>query len=247
MARTAAAGGSGPAAPATRGRGRSAEEVYRILKREIICLELAPSTVIDDVALGARLGVSRQPIREALIRLSAEGLVETTRNRSTIVASFDIAAVRDFLDGVSLMYRLTSRMAAENRRSAGIEAVEAAYSAHVRAAAQDDLDGIVTQNRAFHLAIARLANNAIFENWVRNLLDHGERMMRLYLRQHGDRVTDSALDGHRAILEAIRAGDADAAERAGALDAQIIAEGLSRFFLAGRSRGLSLAPGAPPP
>jgi DNA-binding GntR family transcriptional regulator len=229
-----------PAAQA-RVRGRGAEEIYLVLKREIIRLELAPGSVIDDVALCQRLEVSRQPIREALIRLSSEGLVEANRNRSTVVASFDIASVRDFLDGVSLMYRLTSRLAAENARTVDVSLLQVAHAAHGNAAAAQDIDGIVEQNRAFHLAIAELAGNRIYTNWVRNLLDHGERMMRLYLRQYDNRVTDSALDGHRSIIEAILAGDADAAERAGALDAQIMADGLSRYFLAGRSKGLSLA------
>ncbi|MCA3440333.1 MAG: GntR family transcriptional regulator, partial [Rhodobacter sp.] len=166
----------------------SAEEVYRKLKTQIIRMELAPGTVIDDVALGAQLGVSRQPVREAIIRLSGEGLVESNRNRSSIVASFDISALRDFLESISLLYRLTARLAAINRRAEHLARIAEIGRTHAAAISMDDVDAVVEANRQFHLAVAEAAGNTIYLTWVRNLLDHGERILRLYLRQYDNHV-----------------------------------------------------------
>jgi len=223
-------------------RGMGAEDVYRTLKSQIIRMDLAPGTVIDDVAIGAQLGVSRQPIREAIIRLASEGLVEANRNRSSIVASFDITSLRDFLESIMLLYRLTSRKAATNRRAEHLTQLKAIHTAHTEAVARNDMDAVVDANRQFHHAVAEAAGNTIYLIWVRNILDHGERIMRLYLRQYDNHVVDQALDGHRAIVEAIEHQDPDAAEAAGALDAQILADGLSRSFLRDTVTGFSLTP-----
>jgi DNA-binding GntR family transcriptional regulator len=225
-----------------RGRGKSAEEVYRTLKTAIIRMELAPGTVIDDVALGAQLGVSRQPIREAIIRLAGEGLVDSNRNRSSIVSSFNISNLRDFLDSITLLYRLTSRLAATNRRPEHLTRIKEILRTHSTAIEKDDVDGVVDANRQFHLAVAEAAGNAVYVTWVSNLLDHGERVMRLYLSQYNNHVMEKAMDGHRGIVDAIVAQDPDAAEASGALDARILAEGLSRTFLQGNGQSFSIAP-----
>jgi DNA-binding GntR family transcriptional regulator len=226
-------------------RGMSAEEVYKTLKSQIIRMELAPGTVIDDGALGAQLGVSRQLIREAIIRLAGEGLVDSNRNRSSIVTSFDISSLRDFLESISLMYRLTSRLAATNRRPEHLARIKDILRAHSGAIVRDDVDGVVEANRQFHLAVAEAAGNGIYLTWVRNLLDHGERIMRLYLRQYDNHVVDTAMEGHRGIVEAIAAQDPTAAEAAGALDAAIMAEGLTKSFLRTGGQEFSVAPSYP--
>lgn len=227
---------------AKRTRGMSAEEVYKTLKSQIIRMELAPGTVIDDVALGAQLGVSRQPIREAIIRLAGEGLIDSNRNRSSIVTSFDISSLRDFLESISLMYRLTSRLAATNRRPEHLARIRQILRVHSEAIDRDDVDGVVEANRQFHLSVAEAAGNSIYLTWVRNLLDHGERIMRLYLRQYDNHVVDNAMKGHRGIVEAIAAQDPEAAEAAGALDATIMAEGLTKAFLRTGGQEFSVAP-----
>jgi hypothetical protein len=117
--------------------------------------------------------------------------------------------------------------------------------AHSGAIVRDDVDGVVEANRQFHLAVAEAAGNGIYLTWVRNLLDHGERIMRLYLRQYDNHVVDTAMEGHRGIVEAIAAQDPAAAEAAGALDAAIMAEGLTKFFLRTGGQEFSVAPSYP--
>src|SRR5258706_14872544 len=76
-----------------RTRGTGAVYVYDSLRAQILDLELKPGTLLDETLVSRQFGVSRSPVREALIRLSAEGLVQNLRNRTSIVAPFDVATL----------------------------------------------------------------------------------------------------------------------------------------------------------
>src|ERR1700675_3658859 len=106
------AGGSTKRPRRTRGTG--AVYVYDSLKAQILDLELQPGTLLDETQVSRQFGVSRSPVREALIRLSAEGLVQNLRNRTSMVAPFDVAALPAYFDAVQLLYRLSTRLAAAN-------------------------------------------------------------------------------------------------------------------------------------
>src|SRR5260221_70714 len=86
-----AAGGAVPrkAKAPRRLRGTGAALVYDSLKGLILELELQPRTLLDETQVSRQFGVSRSPVREALIRLSAEGLVQNLRNPTSIVAPVD--------------------------------------------------------------------------------------------------------------------------------------------------------------
>ena len=100
-----------PKAP-RRMRGTGAAFVYDSLKGLILDLELEPGTLLDETQVSRQFGVSRSPVREALIRLSAEGLVQNLRNRTSMVAPFDVAALPAYFDAVQLLYRLSARLGA---------------------------------------------------------------------------------------------------------------------------------------
>ena len=68
--------------------------VYDLLRDEILGLHLPPGSPIDEARLAERFGMSRTPIREALVRLAGEGLIETLPNRSTIVSPLDVLNMR---------------------------------------------------------------------------------------------------------------------------------------------------------
>src|SRR6202012_274442 len=87
-----------------RPRGTGAAYVHEQLKSRILHLELMPGTLLDETEISRQFGVSRSPVREALIRLSAEGLVQNFRNRTAIVAQFDIAALPAYFDAMQLLY-----------------------------------------------------------------------------------------------------------------------------------------------
>ena len=81
---------------------------------------------------------------------------------------------------------------------------------------------MVRHNRDFHIGIATMSGNAFLAGWMSGLLDQGQRILRLYARNFGDRLPDTRLRPHREMLAAIAAGDADRAEAAGRADAQAL-------------------------
>src|SRR4030095_13154476 len=83
--------------------------VYDTLRTEILALTLAPGQLLDETSLAERFGLSRSPVREALIRLAAEDLVVTLPNRSTIVAPIDLASFPKYVDALDIAQRMTSR------------------------------------------------------------------------------------------------------------------------------------------
>jgi DNA-binding GntR family transcriptional regulator len=230
MAKRKTSNGSGSGRSATgaatkrHARGTGATHVYDRLREEILNLRIEPGTFLDETELADRFRLSRSPVREALIRLSAEGLVQTLRNRSPVVASFDISAVSSYVDAIELMYRVTTRLAALNRTDAQLEAIRTARKVHAAAVARNDIINVISANRDFHAAIADAAGNSFFATWVRTLLDQGQRILRLHVRALGDRPTSKALGEHEAIVAAIEKGDPDAAEEAARRDAIQIAD-----------------------
>lgn len=199
--------------------------------------------MLDESELAARFRLSRSPVREALIRLSAEGLVHTLRNRSSIVAPFDVAAIPSYLDSVELMYRLTTRLAALNRKPAQLHRIQELQKGHADAARRGDALNMIRLNHEFHEAIAAASGNSFYLNWTRQVLDQGQRILGLYLYETGKIVVSHATTHHLAMVRAIAAQDPDAAEAAAREDADIIAGRMKQKFEARPSGGLSV--GAP--
>ena len=226
-----------------RARGSGAVAVYDELRRDILELRMEPGTLLDETELAARFKLSRSPVREALIRLSAEGLVQTLRNRSSIVAPFDIVAIPSYLDAVELVYRLTSRLAAKNRTPAQLAEIESIHREHTAATRRADMAEMIRLNREFHLAIAKASGNSFYTNWTRQLLDQGQRILGLYLHDVGspnDEMSGHWTRTHLSMLKAIDAQDANAAEVAAMRDAETIANQMRDKFGSRPSSGLAL-------
>lgn len=104
-------------------RGSGMKIVYNQLRREIIELELAPGAQLDETSLSARFSMSRPPVREALVRLAAEGLVDTLPNRNTIVSHINFEQMPTYFDALTLMYRVTTRLGAQHRTPEDLDVI----------------------------------------------------------------------------------------------------------------------------
>lgn len=213
-----------------RKRGSGVKLVYDLLRDEILDLKLAPGSAIDEVQLASRFGMSRTPIREALVRLAGEGLIETLPNRSTMVSNIDFLGMPAYFDALVLMYRVTTRLAAQHHRPEDLKIIrahQAEFSAAVTA--QDALEMIAT-NAAFHSAIAAAGRNTYYFGFFDRLLGEGRRMLRLYYQSYDDRLPQGFVEEHEEIIAAIEARDIPAADRLGKAHGEQIVEQIGRLL-----------------
>ncbi|BCP51853.1 AsnC family transcriptional regulator [Kaistia sp. 32K] len=211
-------------------RGFGVSAVYDALKRDILDMALAPGDPLDEVGLSARFGLSRTPVREALVKLVAEGLATTLPNRNTIVSIIDYAGLPDYLDALMLMYRVTARLAAERRSDADLAALRACQNEFVAAVSASDAIGMIETNRAFHLAIAIAGGNRYYTDLFARLLNEGTRLLRLYYLTYEDHLPQEFVDEHEALIAAIAAGDRDRAETLGRDHAAQIVRQIQSFL-----------------
>ncbi len=188
-------------------RGSGVGHVYEKLRNEIVELSVEPGSPIDEVQLAKRFSLSRTPIREALVRLAAEGLVTTLPNRSTIVSNIDFLGLPQFFDALTLMYRVTTRLAASHRREEDIDKIRVRQAAFAQAVEAKDALAMISANRDFHLEIARAGRNRYYTGLFTQLLDEGRRILRLYYSSFDDTLPRRYVTEHEDMIEAIVARD----------------------------------------
>lgn len=192
----------------SRGARRATDEVYRVVQSRIINGELAAGARIDIDAIAAELGVSRTPVREAVLQLASAGLVERQPYRGTVVTGVDesrleeVTALRISLEGLATERGVLRLTAADIDRMAAIQdEIERAGAGPGRTfGAFNDL------NRAFHDVIFHAADSPVLVRIVGILGAEADR-----IRLHFPIEPGLAHRFHRAIIEACRARDAVAA------------------------------------
>jgi DNA-binding GntR family transcriptional regulator len=176
-----------------------ADKAYHAIRGRIVSLELAPGALIDERALVDDLGMSRTPVREALMRLAQEQLVEVYPRRGMFVTGVDVRELARLSEVRAVLEPEAARLAAE--RATDVERADLAALADEIAAA-DDLMGL---DERIHRAVYRAAHNDLLETTL-------EQYYVLALRiwsMAGERAheLEEAVDAHRALLEAIVDGD----------------------------------------
>jgi DNA-binding GntR family transcriptional regulator len=177
--------------------------IAETLRHEIEARLLPPDAVLQQEALAARFGVSRQPVRRALDRLLAEGLVTRRSDRSLAVAglsaveSRELAALRILVEGEALRLSLP-RLAPRDLRRAGRLAAELAE--------EEDPAAIEELDVAFHAALYGACGNARMLHLIDSLRRDGRRAYAL--QPPGSAFRAAMAAQHEAILSACRTGDA---------------------------------------
>lgn len=217
-----------------RKRGLGVATVYTTLKREIVDLTLPPGSPVDEVKLTERFGMSRTPIREALVKLASDGLVVTLPNRSTVVAPIDFLELPQFFDALTLMYRVTTRLAAANRTEDEIASIRRLQAGYADAVADKDVFRMIEVNREFHAEIARAGKNRYYSELFQRLLDEGRRLLRFYYSSFNDDLPRVFLDEHEEMVAAIEAQDVAEADRVAQAHAHQIVRQIQAYISADR-------------
>ena len=203
--------------PERRPKGTGTRWAYDEIRSQILALQLEPGADLDEQELINSLKVSRTPIREALIQLAAEGLVEILPNRGARVSRVDLAGVREFFEALDANQRMTTRWAAQRRAPEHIAAIDRERRSFEKAVAAGDLTAMQDTNLAFHEAIGVACGNALVAKHYAQLLAFGLRLSRLALTYEGtekrrDEHLRVIIEEHREMVRFIIAGDAAAAE-----------------------------------
>lgn len=184
------------------------------LRRRILNMEMAPGTVVDEVALSEEFGLSRPPVRELLRQMAAQGYVELEANRAPRVAALGHEALHNYHLAAPVVYVATTRLAAQHASAADIAELRAIQADFRRAVDDGDIDGRVFANDRFHAAIGRIGRNPYWLPTLHRLqIDHA-RMGKTFYQPRDPRMADElaqAVQQHDAIIDAIERRDADAA------------------------------------
>lgn len=197
-----------------RRRGGGARLVCETIRDEILELKLRPGEPLDETALSARFSLSRSPVREALVRLSAEGFVKTLTNRSTIVAPLDIAEVPRYVEALDYLQRATTRLAAQNCTAENLPRLFEAASHYDEMCEQGSPIAMSQANKDFHMAIAVAGGNSYLTEAYGRLLDEGRRL--LHMHYEHVRNSDSPFPlspQHFEMIEAISEHDETRADQ----------------------------------
>ncbi|MEU1159430.1 GntR family transcriptional regulator, partial [Streptomyces sp. NPDC005921] len=137
------------------------DRVYEALLELITTRALQPGQHLVESELAGHLGVSRQPVREALQRLNTEGWVDLRPAQGAFVHEPTEEEADQLLTVRTLLEAEAARLAAANANSAGVAALESLCAEGEKAVAADDVDGAVALNAAFHTKIMTLAGNTV--------------------------------------------------------------------------------------
>ncbi|HSD44793.1 MAG TPA: GntR family transcriptional regulator [Burkholderiales bacterium] len=191
-------------------RGSLVDAAYEALRRRILDNVYPPGYQALEQALATELGISRTPVREALIRLQKEGLVDVIPRHGMRVLSVSPTDMKEIYEILSALESMAAELLAMRKPSdAELAPLESASRDMARALRADDLDAWAEADERFHRQLIELAGNRLLAQSVLNFWDRAHRVRRLTLRLRPKPVNSTK--EHMALVERIRAGDPDGA------------------------------------
>lgn len=182
----------------------AAERVYEHVKAGILDGTLAPGALLTEGDLAEETGVSRTPVREALLRLEVEGLMALYPKKGALVVPVTADEARDVVEARSLI-ELWAADRVWSRRHELADALEPHLQEMKAARAAQEITAFSIADRAFHEEIVSTAGNAILAKQYRSLRERQLCITTAVMRVSGPRMKQ-AIHEHTALVEALRSG-----------------------------------------
>jgi len=185
------------------------EQAYRAIKQEILTNRLPPGAPLPVERFLREMKLSRTPVREAILRLEREGLVEIRPRLGTFVSHLDLRKIREMYHVRGILEASAARLAAATADAGSLAAVGRNLRSQ-RTAAGADLAAISEAGQALHRMIVDQCGNQLLSDTIRSLQDHFVRFRHFSLQ-----LPEKVLSSHRehiGILKALEKRDGPAAE-----------------------------------
>lgn len=193
-------------------RGSAARRIETELRRAIVAMELLPGVRLSEQDIAVRHGVSRQPVREALISLAKTRLVEVVPQRGTVVVKISVKKMMDARFVREAIETAVVRRACENFDPQTRLRIDDLLDLQKKVAQRADHVAFQRYDELFHIALTEGADCPLAWQAVEDVKAHMDRVCQLTL--HGPSAMLPLVKQHRAIMAAIDAGDGDAAAAA---------------------------------
>ncbi|ASR37498.1 GntR family transcriptional regulator [Prauserella marina] len=185
------------------------ERVYQAMQELIISRQLAPGQHLVESELAEMLGVSRQPIREALQLLNSEGWVDLRPGYGAFVHAPTDTEVDQLLVVRAALEAESARLAALGADEEGVAKLRKLCAQGEAAVEADDIDGMVAANADLHRCVTELSGNQVLLDFVSQV----DRRVRWYYQPIARHRGSKSWQEHAKLIDAIEKGDADGAAK----------------------------------
>lgn len=188
-----------------------AEIAYNTLRESIFSFKLMPGTIYNEMAVAGDLGLSRTPVREALLRLSTQGLINFLPRKGFEVARYTRKDVEEIFELRQLIESAVLRKITQKITDKEIAKLEQELSMQRKAAEENDAFTFMDSDRVFHNLLCDYADNSRLMNIVENFQDLCHLMGTQALESNGR--MPRAIAEHEVIVQAIREKDPEKTAR----------------------------------
>ncbi len=176
--------------------------IFETLRRSIISGDIKPGERLMEVSLAEQMGVSRTPVREAIRRLEAEGLVTMIPRKGTHVSELSVKDIMDVLEVRTVLDQLATSLAAKHMQPAQVKALEIIHKQYISNVEKDNMEGAIRKDVEFHDVIYAASGNPRLVAVASSLREHVYRFRVIYMKDN--LIAENVLHEHEEILEALR-------------------------------------------